>query len=96
MYIVDGFEFATQEEAKRAEKEKAGIRYVFFIAAFFILLCDRVRKNNLWFFWWWILLCITGIFYNVSIGASVAVAFLPEAIYRLIKEIIKKAIDIIT
>lgn len=70
--------------------EKAGIRYVFFIAAFFILLCDRVRKNNLWFFWWWILLCITGIFYNVSIGASVAVAFLPEAIYRLIKEIKKR------
>ena len=28
MYIVDGFEFATQEEAKRAEKEKAGIRYI--------------------------------------------------------------------
>lgn len=70
--------------------EKAGIRYVFFIAAFFILLCDRVRKNNLWFFWWWILLCITGIFYNVSIGASVAVAFLPEAIFRLIKEIKKR------
>lgn len=67
--------------------ERAGVRYVIFIAAFLILLCDRVRKNNLWFFWWWILLCIVGIFYNVSIGASMAVAFLPETIYRLIKEV---------
>ena len=67
--------------------EKAGVRYVIFIAAFLILLCDRVWKNNLWFFWWWVLLCITGIFYNVSIGASMAVAFLPEIIYRLIKEV---------
>lgn len=70
--------------------EKAGIRYVLFIAAFLILLCDRVRKSSLWFFWWWILLCIAGIFYNVSIGASVAVAFLPETIYRLIKEVKKR------
>lgn len=67
--------------------EKAGIRYVLFIAAFLILLCDKVRKNNLWFFFWWTLLCIAGIFYNVSIGASVAVAFLPETICRLVREI---------
>lgn len=67
--------------------EKAGIRYVMFVVSFFILLSDRVRKNSLWFFWRWVLLCITGIFYNVSIGASMAVAFLPETIYRLIKEV---------
>ena len=28
MFIVDGFEFATEEEAKKARKEKAGIRYI--------------------------------------------------------------------
>lgn len=28
MFTVDGFEFETEEEAKRAQKEKAGIRYI--------------------------------------------------------------------
>ena len=36
--------------------DKAGVRYVMFIAAFLILLSDKARKSNLWFFWWWVLL----------------------------------------
>lgn len=67
--------------------EKAGVRYVLFLAAFLILLNDKVRKNDLWFLWWWVLLCIIAIAYNVSIGASMAVAFLPEVLWRLIKDI---------
>lgn len=67
---------------------KAGIRYVLFFAAFSILLSDKVRKNSAWFLWWYVLLCMLSIAYNVSIGASMAVAFLPEVLYRFIKDFI--------
>ena len=67
--------------------EKAGVRYVMFLAAFLILLNDKVRKNDLWFLWWWVLLCMVAIAYNVSIGASMAVAFLPEVLWRLFMDI---------
>lgn len=68
--------------------EKAGIRYVVLFSAFLILFSKKVRRNSLWFIWWWILLCIVGITYNVSIGLSMAVAFFPEVIYRIIKDIV--------
>lgn len=68
--------------------QKAGVRYLLFFGAFFILFSDRVRADSRRFLWWWILLCIMGISWNVSIGSSMAVAFLPEILYRIIKDIL--------
>lgn len=69
---------------------EAGIRYLFLFAAFFILFSDGVRKDGRWFLWWWVLLCMTGIAWNVSIGSSMAMAFLPEVLYRIFTEIFPK------
>lgn len=68
--------------------QKAGVRYLLFFAAFFILFHDRVRADSRKFLWWWVLLCILGISWNVSIGSSMAVAFLPEILYRMVKDIL--------
>lgn len=65
----------------------AGVRYVVFFAAFFILFHEEVRKDSRKFLWWWVMLCILGISWNVSIGSSMAVAFLPEILYRAVKDI---------
>lgn len=65
----------------------AGVRYVVFFAAFFILFHEGVRKDSRKFLWWWVMLCILGISWNVSIGSSMAVAFLPEILYRVVKDI---------
>ncbi|MBP3457917.1 MAG: oligosaccharide repeat unit polymerase [Lachnospiraceae bacterium] len=70
--------------------QKAGVRYLLFFGAFFILFCDRVRGDSRRFLWWWILLCIAGISWNVSIGSSMAVAFLPEILYRIVRDILPK------
>ncbi len=70
--------------------QKAGVRYLVFFAAFFILFNREIRKDGRRFLWWWVILCILGISWNVSIGSAMAVAFLPEVIYRLIKNIIPK------
>ncbi len=70
--------------------QKAGVRYVLFFTAFIILLSEKVRKDSLRFLWWWVLLCILSIFWNVSIGSSMAVAFLPEVLYRVIKDVIPR------
>lgn len=70
--------------------QKAGVRYLLFFAAFFILFSDEIRKDSRKFLWWWVLLCIMGITWNVSIGSSMAVAFLPEILYRVVKDIIPK------
>lgn len=67
--------------------QKAGVRYLLFFAAFFILFCAPVRKDSKKFLWWWILLCMVGIAWNVSIGSSMAVAFLPEVLYRAVHDI---------
>ena len=67
--------------------EKAGARYFIFFVMFFVLFSERVRADSRRFLWWWVLLCILGISWNVSIGSSAAVAFLPEVIYRLVKDI---------
>lgn len=68
--------------------QKAGVRYLVFFAAFFILLSVRVREDSRRYLWWWVLLCILGISWNVSIGSAMAVAFLPEVLYRTVKDII--------
>lgn len=68
--------------------EQAGVRYLLFFVAFLILFSEKVRENSFRFLWWWVLLCIVAIFWNVSIGSSMAVAFLPEVLYRFIKDII--------
>lgn len=70
--------------------QKAGVRYLLFFIAFFLLLSDRVRKDSRTFLWWWVLLCIMGISWNVSIGSSMAVAFLPEILLRMVKDVIPK------
>lgn len=70
--------------------QSAGIRYFLFFVSFFILLGDKVRNDGRKFLWWWVLLCILGISWNVSIGSSMAVAFLPEVLYRLVKDVIPK------
>lgn len=70
--------------------QSAGVRYFLFFMSFFILLSDGVRKDGRKFLWWWVLLCILGISWNVSIGSSMAVAFLPEVLYRLIRDVIPK------
>lgn len=67
--------------------QSAGVRYLIFFASFFILFHDEVRKDSRKFLWWWIMLCILGIFWNVSIGSSMAVAFLPEVLYRVVKDV---------
>lgn len=68
--------------------QKAGVRYLVFFAAFFILFSARVREDSRKYLWWWVLLCIFGISWNVSIGSATAVAFLPEVLYRAVKDII--------
>lgn len=68
--------------------QKAGVRYVLFFMAFIILFSEKIRTNSLRFLWWWVLLCIVAIFWNVSIGSSMAVAFLPEVLYRIVTDII--------
>lgn len=68
--------------------QKAGVRYLVFFMAFLILFSDGVRKDSRKFLWWWVFLCIGGISWNVSIGSSMAVAFLPEVVYRLIKDLV--------
>lgn len=68
--------------------EKAGIRYFILFAAFMILLSDRVRKNSHHFIWWWTVLSMAAVAYHVSIGASMAAAFFPEAVYRFVKDVI--------
>ena len=70
--------------------QKAGVRYLIFFAAFFILFSKKVREDGRKFLWWWVFLCITGISWNVSIGSAMAVAFLPEVIYRTVTDIIPK------
>lgn len=70
--------------------QSAGVRYFLFFMSFFILLSDGVRKDSRKFLWWWVLLCILGISWNVSIGSSMAVAFLPEVLYRAVKDMIPK------
>lgn len=65
----------------------AGVRYVIFFVSFFILFHEGVRKDSRKFLWWWVMLCILGISWNVSIGSSMAVAFLPEILYRTVKDI---------
>lgn len=67
--------------------QSAGVRYMAFFAAFFILLHDGIRKDSRKFLWWWVMLCILGISWNVSIGSSMAVAFLPEVLWRVIKDV---------
>lgn len=68
--------------------QKAGVRYLLFFGAFFILFSDRVRADSRKYLWWWVLLCMMGISWNVSIGSSMAVAFLPEVLYRIGKDIL--------
>lgn len=68
--------------------QKAGVRYLVFFGAFFILFSHKVREDSRKFLWWWVFLCILGISWNVSIGSAMAVAFLPEVIYRIVKDII--------
>lgn len=68
--------------------QKAGVRYLVFFAAFLVLSDHRIRTDGRKFLWWWVFLCIIGISWNVSIGSAMAVAFLPEIIYRIIKDII--------
>lgn len=68
--------------------ELAGVRYVIFFAAFFVLLSSRVRKNAFVFIVWYGLFCMAGIAYNVSIGSSMAVGFLPIALYLLVTQMI--------
>lgn len=68
--------------------EKAGVRYFIFFAMFFVLFSKKVRADSRKFLWWWVFLCILGISWNVSIGSSAAAAFLPEALYRIIKDIL--------
>ena len=68
--------------------QKAGVRYLVFFVAFFVLFSEQVRRDSRKFLWWWVLLCIAGISWNVSIGSSMAVAFLPEVLYRMVKDII--------
>ena len=70
--------------------QKAGVRYVLFFTAFIILFSKKVRKDSFRFLWWWVLLCMLSIFWNVSIGSSMAVAFLPEVLYRVVKDIIPR------
>lgn len=67
--------------------QSAGVRYLIFFASFFILFHEEIRKDSRKFLWWWVMLCIVGIFWNVSIGSSMAVAFLPEVLYRTVKDI---------
>ncbi|MBP3422121.1 MAG: oligosaccharide repeat unit polymerase [Lachnospiraceae bacterium] len=70
--------------------QKAGVRYLLFFVAFMILMSEKARNDSLRFLWWWVLLCIVAIFWNVSIGSSMAVAFLPEVLYRVIKDVIPR------
>ncbi len=70
--------------------QKAGVRYLVFFGAFFILFSQKVREDGRKFLWWWVFLCITGISWNVSIGSAMAVAFLPEVIYRTVTDITPK------
>ena len=70
--------------------QKAGVRYVLFFMAFIILFSEKIRTNSLRFLWWWVLLCVVAIFWNVSIGSSMAVAFLPEVLYRFVKDIVPR------
>lgn len=68
--------------------QKAGVRYLVFFAAFFILFSPKVRKDSRVYLWWWVILCILGISWNVSIGSATAVAFLPEVLYRLCRDVL--------
>ena len=70
--------------------QEAGVRYLLFFAAFFVLFSPKVRKDSRLFLWWWVLLCMAGIAWNVSIGSSMAVAFLPEVLYRAVTELFPK------
>lgn len=70
--------------------QKAGVRYLVFFGAFFILFSQTVREDGRKFLWWWVFLCITGISWNVSIGSAMAVAFLPEVIYRTVTDVIPR------
>lgn len=68
--------------------QKAGVRYVMFFVAFLLLFSKKIREDSLRFLWWWVFLCILAISWNVSIGSSMAVAFLPEVLYRVVKDVI--------
>ncbi|MBQ8189990.1 MAG: hypothetical protein IJZ44_09460 [Lachnospiraceae bacterium] len=70
--------------------QKAGVRYVMFFVAFMLLFSKKIREDSLRFLWWWVLLCILAISWNVSIGSSMAVAFLPEVLYRVGKDVIPR------
>ena len=67
--------------------QEAGVRYLLFFTAFFVLFSSKVRKDSRLFLWWWVLLCMAAIAWNVSIGSSMAVAFLPEVLYRVVTEL---------
>ena len=66
----------------------ASFRYLVCFAAFFLLWSKRIKENGRLFVFVWVLSCIFAITWNVSIGAAFAVAFLPEAIYRFVKEVL--------
>ena len=55
--------------------QKAGVRYLVFFAAFFILFNREIRKDGRRFLWWWVILCILGISWNVSIGSAMALLY---------------------
>ncbi len=61
---------------------QAGMRYWLLFALFFVLFSPQIRKG-MQSLYVWVWLSILAIAWNVSIGGSAALAFLPMILYRL-------------